>query len=612
MMAIVIAIAALVIFSTTLAGIFVFRDTLPIYILLILIILAWWAARRKGWLWLAHIPSLLCLSLGIYGSFISGFDTILVLFYVLAVVLTELLQPGWANLLIILTSIVSYLGLGFWVDGLTSYSLSDVITFLFVLIGVALLQWYTNGHLKIAFEAQVEVNKELRLEIARRQLAETVQREQETQIRRLADNVTDLVAEIDTTGIVKYASPSYRSVLGYTPDTLIGTNGYDLVHPDDLPPTLDTARYIAARHVSGSVQIRVRHSDGRYLIMEFSANPIFDERGEHNGFVLAGHDITVQKLTEDKFSTAFQTSPDSININRLADGVYLDINQGFTRLTGYSQEDVLGKSSLALNVWVDPNDRARLAKGLREHGVVENLEARFRRKNGEIGTGLMSARVITIQEEKCILSITRDITDRIRAELELRDVHAKLEQSYEATLQGWADILDLRERETADHSRRVVDSTLKVARALGIEGEELIHIRRGALLHDIGKMRVPDEILLKPAPLTEDEWAIMRLHPEYARMMLGQIDYLIPSIVIPYGHHEKWDGSGYPDGLEGEDIPLPARMFAVIDVYDALTHDRPYRSAWSEADALHYLKVQSGIHFDPQIVEIFLEIIKSI
>ena len=126
-------------------------------------------------------------------------------------------------------------------------------------------------------------------------------------------------------------------------------------------------------------------------------------------------------------------------------------------------------------------------------------------------------------------------------------------------------------------------------------------------MHDIGKMGVPDNILLKPGPLTEEEWEIMRKHPQFAYELLTPIDYLHQALDIPYSHHEKWDGTGYPRGLKGEEIPLAARIFAVVDVWDALTSERPYRPAWSREKAIEYIKTQSGVHFDPQVVEVFLE-----
>jgi HD-GYP domain-containing protein (c-di-GMP phosphodiesterase class II) len=146
---------------------------------------------------------------------------------------------------------------------------------------------------------------------------------------------------------------------------------------------------------------------------------------------------------------------------------------------------------------------------------------------------------------------------------------------------------------------------------MGVKEEEIVHIRRGALLHDIGKMGVPDEILHKPGPLTPEEWVIMKKHPVFAYEMISSIEYLKPALDIPYCHHEKWDGSGYPRGLVGEKIPIAGRIFAVIDVWDALSSDRPYRKAWSKEKVLAYIKEQSGTHFDPEIVKIFLEVVDS-
>jgi HD-GYP domain-containing protein (c-di-GMP phosphodiesterase class II)/putative methionine-R-sulfoxide reductase with GAF domain len=182
----------------------------------------------------------------------------------------------------------------------------------------------------------------------------------------------------------------------------------------------------------------------------------------------------------------------------------------------------------------------------------------------------------------------------------------ELNLAYDETIEGWSRALDLRDKETEGHTRRVTELTVRLARAMGIAEEQIIHIRRGALLHDIGKMGVPDRILLKEGPLTEEEQQIMRQHPQFAYDMLAPIQYLRPALDIPYCHHEKWDGTGYPRGLKGEEIPLSARIFAVADVYDALTSDRPYRKAWTKEQALEYVRQQSGSHFDPQVVDAFL------
>lgn len=152
---------------------------------------------------------------------------------------------------------------------------------------------------------------------------------------------------------------------------------------------------------------------------------------------------------------------------------------------------------------------------------------------------------------------------------------------------------------------------MKIAKALGVEEEKLIHIRRGALLHDIGKLAVPDRILLKPGKLDEEEWKIMKMHPLYAQEKLSKIEYLKPALDIPLYHHERWDGSGYPFGLKGEGIPLSARIFAVVDVYDALSSDRPYRKAWTKQEAIDYIKNESGRLFDPKVVEVLLKMLEE-
>lgn len=189
---------------------------------------------------------------------------------------------------------------------------------------------------------------------------------------------------------------------------------------------------------------------------------------------------------------------------------------------------------------------------------------------------------------------------------------AELACAYDATLEGWALALEMRDAETLGHTVRSAALAVEMAAALGVPDTELWHVHRGALLHDIGKMVVPDSALQKPGPLDEEEWVVMRKHPEYARDFLARIDYLRPALDIPYCHHERWDGTGYPQGLAGEAIPLPARVFAVIDVYDALTSDRPYRKAWCREDALEHISNEAGAHFDPVVVDVFLDLMDGV
>lgn len=748
LMTIVITITALVILAGTLAGYFEFTETIPIYIALLLSCLAWLGAGRGGWQWACYFPVFVCMSLGIAGSIIQGFVSTFLLFYGLAVLLAGMLVNIRASFFTMLTSLVCYSVFGAISEGLSLSKLPSMVMFYSLIIGIYVLQQYFQSRLKYVFQTQAAALESLTAEIARREKAEAAQHQQEMQLRRLAENTSELISEVDAEGIIRYASPSYKTLLGYDPETLIGSSGLDIVHPDDIDAVLAVSNQSATSRKISRAQVRVRCADGHFIFIEASGTPLFNENGENTGHVFFARDIDAQKqaekaieeseekfraiieslpmgihmysleddgklvftgynpaadtilgidhstlvgksieqafpgligtnvpdayrevartgipwhnqqvdyeeegisgafdvttfrttpghtvtifsditeriraaeelrLSEEKFSMAFKISPDSVNINRLSDGVYIDINEGFTNITGYTLEDVKGKSSLDLGIWVNPADRERLVKGLQENGVVHNLEATFRRKDGSTLTGLMSARLVTVQGEPCLLNITRDLSERIQAEItlrkneaELREAHHLLQQAYDATLQGWARALELRERETASHSRRVVELTMQVARAMGINGEELVHVERGALLHDIGKMGIPDGILLKPGRLTDDEWVIMRKHTEYAQTMLYEIEYLRPCLDIPYCHHEHWDGSGYPQGLKETEIPLPARIFAVVDNYDALTHNRPYRPAWSHAEAKLYLRNQCGKIFDPQVVETFLKFV---
>jgi HD-GYP domain-containing protein (c-di-GMP phosphodiesterase class II) len=189
---------------------------------------------------------------------------------------------------------------------------------------------------------------------------------------------------------------------------------------------------------------------------------------------------------------------------------------------------------------------------------------------------------------------------------ELKALTADLIFAYETTIEGWSRALDLRDKEPEGHTLRVTEMTVKLARLAGIPEEEIIHIRRGALLHDIGKLGIPDSILLKPEDLTEEEWNIIRKHPTYAHELINPIEYLRPALPIPSFHHEKWDGSGYPLGLKGNQIPLSARLFAVADVWDSLSCERPYRKPWQEEKVLDYIQKKSKTHFDPIAVSLFM------
>ncbi|MCL4257685.1 MAG: HD domain-containing protein [Anaerolineales bacterium] len=203
-------------------------------------------------------------------------------------------------------------------------------------------------------------------------------------------------------------------------------------------------------------------------------------------------------------------------------------------------------------------------------------------------------------------------TDALHAVADILGAHIQREEEYERTLLGWAKALELRDQETEGHTQRVTRLAVELATRLGYNDSEVTDIRRGALLHDIGKLGVPDAILNKPGKLNDSEWRIMRRHPDYARDMLRPIVFLHSALPIPYAHHERWDGTGYPRRLKGTRIPAPARLFAVVDVWDALTSDRPYRKAWSPSRTAEFMSKQMGTHFDPHILPVFLKMMADL
>ena len=238
-----------------------------------------------------------------------------------------------------------------------------------------------------------------------------------------------------------------------------------------------------------------------------------------------------------------------------------------------------------------------VAKGVPEGLIIAGTRGRqveFTDDTLAVGRMLAAQIALALQNSR-LLSEAQSTADELR-------------ETYDATLEGWSQALEMRYEETLGHTRRAAELACDMARSLGVPDGEIPHVRRGALLHDIGKMAVPDSILKKPGPLTDEEWAVIRSHPVFAQEFLSRIGYLGGAAVeIPCYHHERWDGTGYPNGLRGTKIPLAARIYAVIDVYDALTSDRPFRKAWSPREAMAHILSQAGTHFDPVVVAAFAE-----
>ncbi|MGC1378836.1 MAG: HD domain-containing phosphohydrolase [Anaerolineales bacterium] len=283
----------------------------------------------------------------------------------------------------------------------------------------------------------------------------------------------------------------------------------------------------------------------------------------------------------------------------------------------------LQRPSQGLSGWVVQNGQALRSNDLKKEpryfevfsGVCCGLYVPIKiaeRVIGAISIESERPKAFSLMDERLVIALARQAATAMDdAQLfdHLKHSNTELASAYDATIENCARALDLRDKNEG-HSQRVTEMALRLAQSMGVSEEEMAHIRRGALLHDIGKMSVPDRILLKPGPLTDKQWAVMKKHPIFAYEMLSPIQYLQPALDIPYCHHEKWDGSGYPRGLKGVQIPLAARIFAVVNVWDALCSDRPYRARWAEEEAREYISSSSGAHFDPQVVDAFMQMLQ--
>jgi putative nucleotidyltransferase with HDIG domain len=284
---------------------------------------------------------------------------------------------------------------------------------------------------------------------------------------------------------------------------------------------------------------------------------------------------------------------------------------------GYAGKAALERRTICISNLAEAENGLRRAPLLADEGFVAYFGVPLVAK-GKVKGVLEIFHRAPLQPDQEWLGILETLAGQAAIAIDNAELFQDLQRSnvdlmlaYDTTLEGWSRALDLRDKETEGHTQRVANVTERLAWTMGLNEAELIHIRRGALLHDIGKMGVPDEILLKPGPLTDEEWVVMKRHPALAYEMLSPIHYLRPAIDIPYCHHEKWDGTGYPRGLKGEQIPLAARLFAVVDVWDALRSDRPYREAWPEEKVLEHIRTQAGTHFDPKVVELFLKVMSE-
>jgi len=470
----------------------------------------------------------------------------------------------------------------------------------------------------------------------------------ERHYRQLVEHASDVFYRVTIhgdplRGTVTYLSPQAEALTGHPTDAFLRDPGLwvGLIHPGDMPSVIAATQAILNSGTVGTREYRIRHRDGQhYTWVEDRVVPEYDARG-----VLVGYQGTARDITErwwlhhrlrtmvalgaalrnrrgrqeiiaallDALPSLFEANGVGFVSRVPADNTVLfELGQGV--LEPWTGRAMPAADSVSARVMTSGSpfvsNAARTDPRLSDPPLADAVYAYaslpVRTEQETVGALVVTKSTEFIRRELTVLEAVGELA---AIALQRQHLHEQvvrkaidLETAYESTIAGWARALDMRDRITKGHTQRVTELALRLAEVLDVPAERLPHVRRGAMLHDIGKMAIPDSILQKPGPLTPEERAIMQKHAEYAAELLGPIDFLQPAVEIPLYHHERWDGTGYPHGLKGEAIPLLARIFSVADVYDAITSERPYAAAEPHEAAMAFITTHSGSHFDPTVV----------
>ena len=497
------------------------------------------------------------------------------------------------------------------------------------------------------------------IDITEQKEAEEADRQSAEYFRSLVENAADALLILDKDGIIRFENPSFEKILGYKPEEFLDKNLRELVHPDDAPLLSKALDGVKKRPDStASMQLRLQSKQGLWVTVE-GVSKNFLKDPAVSGIAVTVRDITRRKKTEQGIQRQLQTlgSLHAIDIatsngldlrvtvkvilEQLITELRVDASSillfnphthklkyfsglGFRNIAiAHSEinlgEGVAGKAGLERELiripdLRDSEEASRRAELLAEEEFVAYYAMPLVAR-GELKGVLEIFNRSALSPDLDWLDFLSAVASQAAVAMDNADLIATLQRhntglgfAYDATLEGLSSALDLREQISSGHSQQLAEWTLKLGETVGMEGPDLINHRRGALMHDIGKIGVPESILLKPGPLSDKEWDTMHMHPRYAHRLLSDIPYLRSAVNIPFCHHEKWDGSGYPRGLKGKEIPLAARVFSVVGAWDVLGRDRPYREAWPNMKIREHLKSQSGIDFDPEIVEKFLDL----
>jgi PAS domain S-box-containing protein/putative nucleotidyltransferase with HDIG domain len=500
-------------------------------------------------------------------------------------------------------------------------------------------------------------------DITARKRAEIILQESESRFRNLVEHLPTVVytTAVGTAGTTLYISPQIHGLLGYTPEEWLADPQLwsKTLHPEDLQRVRMQVAITNRSNEPSGMEYRMIARDGHLVWVHDQVKLVNDHDGRPHLWQGIMVDITERKQAEKRIQTQLEHLTALSAIDRVIASNFdleLSLSEILTHVTRELSVDaadilVLNPNSQMLEYGAERGFRTK---------AVRNTQVRLGETHaGRVALERQLVQIPNLRDESdnlflttllagedfiCYFGIPLIAKGQVKGVLEvfhrtplepdtewlaffntlagqtaitienstlfqsLQRSNLELALAYDATIEGWSHALDLRDKETEGHTQRVTEMTLKLARAFGLGEAELVQVRWGALLHDIGKMGVPDGILLKSGPLTEEEWVVMKKHPTFAYDMLSPVRYLRLALDIPYCHHEKWDGSGYPHGLKGVQIPLVARIFAVVDVWDALKSERPYRTAWTEEKVRTYIRSLAGMHFDPQVVDAFMKL----
>jgi PAS domain S-box-containing protein/putative nucleotidyltransferase with HDIG domain len=496
-------------------------------------------------------------------------------------------------------------------------------------------------------------------DITERKKLDEALRLSEEKYRSLVENVNDGFFVGNAAGVFTFANPALARMLGLSsPQDLVGRKFTDFIAPD-MAKELGQSyiRAMQTGHAAETIKGQTVRADGARLYIEVKPSVIL-KAGQIAGTQGVMRDVTERKVAEEKIKRQLEHLTAMSAIDRVITANF-DLKLSLSEILAHVTKE-LGVDAADILI-LDPNSmmlefgaergfhtkairkvQIRLGESHAGQAALERQLIQIRNLKDETDKAFLTTHLAG-EEFTCYYGMPLIAKGQVKGVLEifngsrmepdaewfdflntlagqtaiaienstlfesLQRSNSELGMAYDATIEGWSHALDLRDKETEGHTQRVTELTLKLAHQFGLGEADLVQVRWGALLHDIGKMGVPDGILLKPGPLTDEEWVVMKKHPRFAFEMLSPIHYLRLALDIPYCHHEKWDGSGYPRGLKGNQIPLVGRIFAVVDVWDALRSDRPYRLAWGEEKVREHIRNLSGTHFDPQVVEVFLQ-----